>query len=93
LLFKTNVTSADPQKLTDFEVKFMKDLVIREAIDKDVNGIIEVLKSIYLKDEEWARRALRKLLATENYIILVAELNGAVIGFIDYYVLPSVWEK
>jgi len=71
----------------------MKDLVIREALDKDVNGIIEVLSSIYLQDEVWARRALKNLLATENYIIIVAELNGAVVGFIDYYVLPSVWEK
>lgn len=54
-------------KLIGFRVKFMKDLVIREALDKDVNGIIEVLKSIYLQDEVWAGRALKNLLATENY--------------------------
>lgn len=71
----------------------MKDLVIREALDKDVNGIVEVLKSIYLQDEAWSRKALKKLLATENYIILVAELKGVITGFIDYYVFPSVHEK
>lgn len=68
-------------------------LVIREASIDDVNGIIEVLKTIYLQDEAWARKALEKLLATENYVILVAELNHEIVGFIDYYVLPSVWEK
>ena len=71
----------------------MKDLVIREALDKNINGIVEVLKSIYLQDEAWARRALKKLLTTKNYFILVAEFKGAITGFIDYYVLPSIHEK
>jgi len=71
----------------------VKDLVIREALDKDINGIVKVLKSIYLQDEAWARKALKKLLAAENYVILVAELKGVITGFIDYYVLPSIHEK
>jgi len=71
----------------------MNDVVVREATNKDINGIIEVLKSIYLQDEVWAREALQKLLATKDYVVLVAELNGAVIGFIDFYVLPSIYEK
>ena len=74
-------------------MKHTETLVIREASIDDVNGIIEVLKTIYLQDEAWARKALEKLLATENYVILVAELDREVVGFIDYYVLPSVWEK
>ena len=74
-------------------MKHTKDLVIREASSDDVNGIIEVLKTSYLQDEAWARKALEKLLATENYVILVAELDGKIVGFIDYYILPSVWEK
>lgn len=74
-------------------MKNTETLVIREASIDDVNGIIEVLKTIYLQDEAWARKALEKLLAKENYVILVAELDREVIGFIDYYVLPSVWEK
>ena len=74
-------------------MKHTKFLVIREASSDDVNGIIEVLKTIYLQDEAWARKALEKLLATENYMILVAELDRKIVGFIDYYVLPSVWEK
>ena len=74
-------------------MKHTETLVIREASIDDVNGIIEVLKTIYLQDEAWARKALEKLLATENYVILVAELDYEIVGFIDYYVLPSVWEK
>ena len=71
----------------------MNSLVIREASSKDADGMIGVLKTIYLQDEEWARKALKELLATENYVILVAELDGAVVGLIDYYILPSLWEK
>jgi ribosomal protein S18 acetylase RimI-like enzyme len=71
----------------------MNDVVIRKATNRDINGIVEVMKPIYLQDEAWAKHALQKLLATEDYVILVAELNGTVIGFIDFYVLPSVYEK
>jgi len=74
-------------------MKHTKFLVIRDASSDDVNGIIEVLKTIYLQDEAWARKALEKLLATENYVILVAVLDRKIVGFIDYYILPSVWEK
>jgi len=74
-------------------MKNTETLVVREASIDDVNGIIEVLKTIYLQDEAWARKALEKLLANENYVILVAELDYEIVGFIDYYVLPSVWEK
>jgi ribosomal protein S18 acetylase RimI-like enzyme len=74
-------------------MKHTKDLVVREAASDDANGIIEVLKTSYLQDEAWARKALQKLLASENYVILVAELDRKIVGFIDYYILPSVWEK
>jgi N-acetylglutamate synthase-like GNAT family acetyltransferase len=46
-------------------MKHTEILVIREASIDDVNGIIEVLKTIYLQDEAWARKALEKLSATE----------------------------
>lgn len=74
-------------------MKHTKDLVIREASSDDVNGIIEVLKTSYLQDEAWARKALEKLSAIKNYVILVAELDRKIVGFIDYYILPSIWEK
>jgi len=74
-------------------MKLVNNLVIREAKNEDIEGIIGVLKTVYLQDEAWAREALRKLLTTENYTILVAELDGKIVGFIDYYVLPSVWER
>ena len=74
-------------------VKPMNHLVIREASGKDIEGMVNVLRTIYLQDENWARKAIKKLLATENYVILVAELNGTLVGFVDYYVLPSIWEK
>ena len=69
------------------------DLIIREAANKDIESVIEVLKTIYLHDVAWAERAMKKLLATENYVILVAELDDQIVGFIDYYILPSIWEK
>ncbi|MDH5438554.1 MAG: GNAT family N-acetyltransferase [Candidatus Bathyarchaeota archaeon] len=69
------------------------NLVVREAVNQDVEGIIRVFKTTYLKDESWARSALRRLLATSNYVMLVAELGGIVVGYADYYVLPSIWEK
>lgn len=74
-------------------VKPMNHLVIREASGKDIDGMVNVLRTIYLQDENWARKAIKKLLATEDYVILVAELNGTLVGFVDYYVLPSIWEK
>jgi len=74
-------------------MKLAGDLIIREAANKDIEGVIEVLKTIYLQDIAWAKRAIKKLLATENYVILVAELDDRIVGFIDYYILPSIWEK
>lgn len=52
-----------------------------------------MLETIYLQDVAWAERAIKKLLATENYVILVAELYDQIVGFIDYYILSSIWEK
>lgn len=74
-------------------MKPLDHLVIREASSKDIEGMIKVLKTVYLQDEDWARKAIMTLLETENYEILVAELSGGMVGFIDYYVLPSIWEK
>jgi len=74
-------------------MKLAGDLIIRKAANKDIEGVIEVLKTIYLQDVAWAERAIKKLLATENYMILVAELDDHIVGFIDYYTLPSIWEK
>ena len=69
------------------------NLVVREAVSEDIKGIIQVFKTTYLQDESWARSVLQRLLATPNYVMLVAELGGRVVGYIDYYVLPSIWEK
>jgi len=74
-------------------MKLAGDLVIWEAANEDIEGIIEVLETIYLQDVAWAERAIKKLLATENYVILVAELDDQIVGFIDYYILSSIWEK
>ena len=74
-------------------MKHVSDLIIREAANKDIEGVIEVLKTVYLQDVAWAKRAIKKLLATENYVVLVAELDDQIVGFIDYHILPSIWEK
>jgi ribosomal protein S18 acetylase RimI-like enzyme len=73
-------------------------IVIREATSKDAEGIIDVLKrtklsrEIWEGDEKWTKKALRKTLATENYVLLVAEVNQRIVGFIDYVIYPSFWE-
>lgn len=69
------------------------NVVVRKCHSNNVNEIIGVLKTIYLQDEKWAENALRKLLSMENYKLMIAELNGKVVGFIGYYVLPSIWKK
>jgi ribosomal protein S18 acetylase RimI-like enzyme len=71
----------------------MSGLIVRHATRRDISGIISVFKTVYLQDEDWARQAIEQLLDLQNYTILVAELNDTVVGFIDYYVLPSIWEK
>ena len=71
----------------------MSGLIVRQATRRDIAGIISVFKTVHLQDEDWARQAIEQLLDLQNYTILVAELNDTVVGFIDYYVLPSIWEK
>lgn len=71
----------------------MSGLIVRQATSRDITGIISVFKTVYLQDEDWARKTIEKLLNLENYAIIVAELNGTTVGFVDYYVLPSIWEK
>ena len=71
----------------------MSGLIVRHATRRDIAGIISVIQTVYLQDEDWARQAIEQLLDLPNCTILVAELNGTIVGFIDYYVLPSIWEK
>lgn len=75
-----------------------KEIVVRKATRKDVDGIIEVLKSTKLGaeawagDEKWAREALEGCLSLENYVLLVAEYEQRIVGFVDCCVYPSFWE-
>lgn len=75
-----------------------KEILVRKATRKDIDAIIEVLKSTKLGieawagDEEWARKALKECLNMENYVLLVAEYNQRIVGFIDCCVYPSFWE-
>jgi len=74
-------------------------VVIREAKDKDLEGIIKVLRSTRLSEKEtwtedakWMKKTLKRFLKTENHKIFVAEYNGEIVGFISYVVFPSFWE-
>jgi len=74
-------------------------VVVREATNKDLEGIIEVLKSTKLSEKEtwtrdakWVKRTLKRFLKTENYKIFVAECNGEIVGFINYVIFLSFWE-
>jgi len=73
-------------------------IIIRRAIAKDAEGMIDVLNSTRLfeeawaGDEDWTKEALRKALITENLVLLVAEINRRIVGFADYMIFPSLWE-
>jgi len=73
-------------------------IIIRKAVAKDVEGIIDVLNSTRLSEEAWAgnedwtKEALRKALSTENWVLLVAEINRRIVGLVDYVIFPSFWE-
>lgn len=75
-----------------------KKTVVRKATRKDVDGIIEVLKSAKLGaetwagDEEWTRKTLKECLNLENYVFWVAERDHSVVGFVGCCVFPSFWE-
>lgn len=73
-------------------------IVVRKATSKDVEGIVDVLKSSKLDeetwtgDEKWVKKALQEFLENEAYEVLVAERYHKIVGFIDYLVFPSFWE-
>jgi len=74
-----------------------KETIVRKAARKDVDGIIDVLKSIKLNneswegDERWTRKAIVNFL-NSNYLLLVAEVGGRIVGFVSCCVFPSFWE-
>jgi len=75
-----------------------KEITVREATDKDVDGIIKVLMSTKLDDETWngneifVTESLQKRLSNKQFIVFVAEFNSSIVGFVDCAVLPSFWE-
>jgi ribosomal protein S18 acetylase RimI-like enzyme len=79
-------------------MKAEKRIVVRKATPKDVYGIIDVLKSTKLGteawegNEKWTRKTLEECLNLERYVLLVAECNQKIVGFIDYCIYPSFWE-
>ena len=76
----------------------IENIVIREAVNKDLEGVIDVLKStkiseeIWKGDEKWVKKTLQKSLTTENSAFLVAEINQRIVGFVNYVIYPSFWE-
>jgi ribosomal protein S18 acetylase RimI-like enzyme len=74
-----------------------KEIIVREATDKDADGIIKVLTSTKLDGETWngneifVTENLQKRLSNEQFIFLVAEFNSSIVGFVDC-VFPSFWE-
>lgn len=79
-------------------MKAETQITVRRTTIRDIEDIIEVLRSTKLSnetwvgDDKWAKKVLQKFLKTENYTILVAEFDGKIVGFIDYVVFPSLWE-
>ena len=75
-----------------------KEITVREATVKDADGISKVLNSTKLDEETWNRNetfvteSLQKHLSNKQFIVLVAEFNSSIVGFIDCAVFPSFWE-
>jgi ribosomal protein S18 acetylase RimI-like enzyme len=76
-----------------------KEIVVREATSKDADGIAQVLKLAKLGDEPWSGNRffvaenLRKRLSERQFIVLVAESNSSIVGFVNCAVFPSFWES
>jgi ribosomal protein S18 acetylase RimI-like enzyme len=79
-------------------VRAEEEFIVRRATSKDAEGIVNVLKSAELGDEawngneQWVKKTLQKFLRNEAYLVLVAEHDHKVVGFIDCLVFPSFWE-
>jgi ribosomal protein S18 acetylase RimI-like enzyme len=75
-----------------------KEIIVREATDKDADGIIKVLMLTKLDEETWngneifVTESLQKRLGSKQSIVLVAESNSSIVGFVDCVVFPSFWE-
>ena len=75
-----------------------KEIIVREATAKDAEGIIKVLMSTKLDEETWNENKifvtenLQKSLSNRQFIVLVAEFNSSIVGFVDCAVFPSFWE-
>ncbi len=73
-------------------------IVVRKAAKEDIVGIINTLQSTKLGDEMWqgnedhVRTTFKEILDNKDFILLVAEINSVIVGFIDGVVFPSLWE-
>ena len=76
-----------------------KNVIVREASVKDIEGIIRVLKSTRLGEECWdenehfAAENIRETQRDKGILLLVAESNSLIVGFIDCVFFPSFWES
>ena len=75
-----------------------KEIIVRAATDKEADGIIKVLISSKLGEETWNENKifvtenLQKRLSNKQFIVLVAEFNSSIVGFVDCAIFPSFWE-
>jgi GNAT superfamily N-acetyltransferase len=73
-----------------------KEIIVRKANCKDAEGIIGVLTSTSLDEEEWSGKGTfvnENLKGLDEGIVLVAEFNSSIIGFLGCIVYPSFWES
>jgi ribosomal-protein-alanine N-acetyltransferase len=71
---------------------------VREATSRDADGLIKVLSATRLDGEAWEDKEafvagnLQTALQNGGLIVLVAECNSSIVGFVDCAVFPSFWE-
>lgn len=73
-----------------------KQIVIREATDKDADGIVGVLASTRLDGDPWTGEDAFVAGSLKGsggeFIVLVAEVASSIVGFVDCAVFASFWE-
>ncbi|MGA3110682.1 MAG: GNAT family N-acetyltransferase [Candidatus Bathyarchaeia archaeon] len=75
-----------------------KEIIVREANSKDAEGIAKVLMLEKLGDEPWGGNRifvaenLQKRPGKKQFVVLVAESNSSIVGFVDCAIFPSFWE-
>jgi ribosomal protein S18 acetylase RimI-like enzyme len=75
-----------------------KEIIVHEATSKDADGIAKVLILAKVGEEPWSgnkifvAESLLERQSKRQFVVLVAESNSSIAGFVDCAFFPSFWE-